>query len=457
MKRQKPTPPAPHAVRRPLLTLALGALLPATLLTACSTESDRATGPRAAADSTANGREVASIAPRALLAHEGGLTLLDTVTGTVLDETEIDGFLRLSSAGDGRHVVVVDSDTFRVYDTGVASERHGDHWHHRVSAARLTGTTYDSPSAGHVVPHDGWTALFSDGTGEFRLIETDAVADPGAKATTHVTGAAHHGVAARLSDGSLLHTEGTEEGRHSVVVRDDDSEIVRTDACPGVHGEAFAAPTVRGDVAVLGCEDGPVVLRDGAFHKVEVDGDYVRNGNLAGHPTSPVVLADHKVDANAELERPTSVGLVDTRTATMRTVELGSSYWFRSLARGGDGEALVLTYDGSLRVLDPETGVESARVPVIAPWREKSEWQQPGPVLQASGNQAYVTDAERGELVVVDLTTAKVVARHDVPQGVTEMAVTTGRPTAAAGETVEHSGAPDHGHDRTDHDHDHDH
>lgn len=427
---------------RPLLTLTLGALLPAALLTACGTESDRST------DATSDGREVASIAPRALLAHEGGLTLMDTITGDVLDETALDGFLRLSGGGDGQHVVIADSDTFRVYDTGVSSELHGDHWHHRVSPARLTETTYDAPHAGHVVPHGGWTALFSDGTGEFRLLESGSLADGKAKATTHSTGAAHHGVAARLSDGRLLQTEGTEEERRSVVVRDGDSEITRSDDCPGVHGEAFAAPTARGDVAALGCEDGPVVLRDGAFHKVEVDGAYVRNGNLAGHPDSPVVLADHKVDPGAELERPTVVSLIDTRTATMRQVELGSSYWFRSLARGGDGEALVLTYDGSLRVIDPETGKEAARVPVIAPWREKSEWQEPGPVLQAAGDHAYVTDAERGELVVVDVAAGTVVARHEIPQGVTEMAVTTGRPVAH-GET--HEVEDEHAHEGHDH------
>ena len=69
-----------------------------------------------------------------------------------------------------------------------------------------------------------------------------------------------------------------------------------------------------------------------------------------------MLLGDYKTDPDAELERPTRVSLIDTRDASLRLVDLGTSYSFRSLGRGPEGEALVLGTDGALHVLDPESG-----------------------------------------------------------------------------------------------------
>lgn len=390
-------------------------------------------------------REVARHAPRVLVAHEGGLTLLDAETGETVVTEEVDGFLRLSDTGDGRHVAVVDGSSFRFFDTGLVTEEHGDHAHRHVIPAGLADTVMPADGAGHVVPHAGTTTFFADGTGEVVTVPTHEVASPDAEATHSRTRAPHHGVALRLSDGTLLTTQGTEAARRTVEVLDADRVIARTRACPGVHGEATAAPSEAGDVVVLGCEDGPVVLRGGTFHKVDAGLPYARTGNLAGHPGSHVVLSDFKTDADATLERPTQVALIDTTAGTLRTVDLGSSYWFRSLGRGADGEALVLTYDGTLRVLDEETGEEIQRIEVIEAWQEKDDWQLPGPVLKTVGDKAYVTDAGTQELVVVDLATGTVERRIELPAAAVEIAVTTG-------EAADHD-ADEHGHDHEGHDH----
>ncbi|QCC76545.1 hypothetical protein E2C04_03730 [Nocardioides daphniae] len=376
--------------------------------------------------------------PRALVAHTEGLLLLDTETGETLDAVEDDAFVRLSETGDGRHVAIAGDAGFRLYDTGLSADQHGDHAHFRTFTPGLLDQVRAAEGAGHVVPHAGRTTFFADGTGEISVVDTDELTDPDAYAE-HRTDAPHHGVALTLADGSLLTTQGTEKERSSAQVIRDGQVVAETDACPGVHGEATAAPIVGDDVVVvLGCEDGPVVLRKGEFRKVEVDRPYVRTGNLAGHPDSPVVLTDWKVDPDADLERPEQVGLLDTRTDTLRTADLGSSYWFRSLGRGPHGEAVVLTYDGTLRVLDEETGKEVARIQAIKPWREKDDWQEPGPVLEVAGSYAYVSDALTNELVVVDLERAEVVRRLDLPHPAVELVVTTGVAADAAG---------DHGHD----------
>lgn len=134
-------------------------------------------------------------------------------------------------------------------------------------------------------------------------------------------------------------------------------------------------------------------------------------------------MADNKTEKDAEFERPTSVSLINTKDYSAKKVDLGSSYWFRSLARGPLGEALVLTYDGKLNVIDPETGEITKKIDAISEWRENEEWQLPGPILKAEDGYAFVTDANKKELVVIDLFEGKEVNRFKLDIKPTEMAV----------------------------------
>lgn len=390
--------------------------------------------------------EVASIAPRVVLSHDGGLVTVDAETGEVVHDENLSGFLRLNNAGDGQHIMVTAGDEFQVYNSGIDAQGHGDHFHYYESDPGLSGIRFKAPHAGHVVVHHGLTNLFADGDGSIQTFTSEHLKDGQPRTETSSTDAAHHGVALELADGTLLTTQGTEETRDTVQVKNGEEVIAETTDCPGVHGEATAAPNEAGDVVVLGCENGPVIYRDGAFHKVTVDQDFVRNGNLAGTETSPIVLGDMKTDPASEQEHPTQVALIDSQEDSLSTVELGSSYWFRSLARGPEGEALVLTYDGELNVIDEQTGEITAEIPVIEPWQEKAEWQQPGPILKAAGSMAYVTDAEHQKLVVVDLQAGEVVNEINLQVAPVEMAVVTGYP-----ETPESATAGQHGED-DDHD-----
>lgn len=401
-----------------------------------------------ASDGTNRRQEVASLTPRVVLTYDGGLMTVDAGSGEVVGTTEHEGFLRLNNAGDGRHVLVSDSDVFRLFDTGLIDQTHGDHSHYYEQAPALTDTALDAPEAAHVVVHEGKTALFADGGGDIQILDSTALSDGVVEADEvekHATEAAHHGVAVPLSDGNLLLTQGTEEARDTVQVVTPEGEVVaETTDCPGVHGEAAAAPTEQGDVISLGCENGPVVYRDGAFHKVAVPENYQRSGNQFGSHDSPIVLADYKTDPDAEQERPTRIGLIDTRTDTIRTVDLGSAYWFRSLARGPEDEALVLTYDGQLNILDAGTGEVLHEVDVVQAWEEPEEWQQPGPAVKVAGDRAYVTDAAAQKLHVVDIAAGTVVDSFDLPEIPNEIAVVDGSPESPSG---------DEGHDHGDHDH----
>ena len=444
-----------------------GLALTALMLSACSAgtaeprnaaASSAAATPAAASPSeeaTGARQEVASLTPRAVLTYDGGLMTVDAGSGEVVATTEHEGFLRLNNAGDGRHVLVSDGDAFRLFDTGLVDRAHGDHSHYYEQDPALTGTALQASEAGHVVVHEGKTALFDDGTGDIQVMDSTAFSDGQVdeqEVTEHAAEAAHHGVAVPLADGNLLLTQGTEEARDTVqVVTPDGAVAAETTGCPGVHGEAAAQPTAQGDVVSLGCENGPVVYRDGAFHKVTVAEGYQRSGNQFGSHDSPIVLADYKTDADAEQERPTRIGLIDTRADSIRTVDLGSAYWFRSLARGPGGEALVLTYDGQLNILDEQTGEVLHEVPVVGAWEEPAEWQEPGPAVEVAGDRAYVTDAAAKKLHVVDIAAGTVVDSFDLPETPNEIAVVTGNPEAPAAAEAGHGG-DDHG-DHEEHDH----
>ena len=446
--------PVGAAGRSRLLALAPLTLVP-LVLAGCGTGTATTAGAPAssAAASPAESKaatEQAASTPRLAVSHDGGVTVLDATTLEPVGDVELPGYLRLNPAGDGRHVAVSSTGGFQLLDVGTWAEPHGDHDHYWTADPALTDVTYAAGEPGHVVVHEGRTVFFDDGTGTFTTVDSADVADPAAEHLDLQTPAAHHGVAVQLTDGSFVVSEGTEEARTGVRVLDaTGAEVSRNDQCPGVHGEAVAAD----EAVVIGCTDGVLVHtggRDGTTTKVQAPDAYGRIGNQAGHEGSPFVLGDYKSDGAAaeadQLERPTRVSVVDTRDASLRLVDLPSSYTFRSLARGEDGEGLVLGTDGSLHVIDPATATVVRSVPVVAPWEEPEEWQEPRPAVRVHDGTAYVTEPATREVHAVDVATGEVFATTTLDAVPDELAIATGEAPHQHG---------DHAHADDEHAHEH--
>ncbi|WP_234415946.1 MULTISPECIES: hypothetical protein [unclassified Actinomyces] len=413
------------------LTLAATTVLTMTL-TACGSPSAGGSGSHSTVEaqapaSSAKPVEVSDVDPRAAIAYDGGIQIVDTSDSTVVADIKKEGFLRLNPAGDGRHVLVSSSEGFEVLDLGMIVKPHGDHNHYYTTTPGLTGSVIAAQTPGHVVTHAGKTAVFDDGTGTVTMFDTKALEDGQLspdELTSFQTNDPHHGVAVPLASGSVLVTEGTEDERHTVHERKADGSIgAESTDCPGVHGEATAQGE---DVASFGCTNGSVVFRDGQFHKVPVPEAYQRSGNQFGSPESPYVLTDYKtvepVDGAAP-EHPTKVGVIDTTDATTTTVELGSAYWFRSFGRGAAGEGVVLTYDGRLNLIDPASAAVTKQVDVVTPWTENENWQEPGPNVKTAGDFAYVTDPTAKKLHLVQISTGKLLSSLDLSVVPNEMAV----------------------------------
>lgn len=360
--------------------------------------------------------EVSSPQARLVATYDGGIVVLDAETLEPVTDIPLEGFNRLNRFGDERNVVVSTPQGFQVLDVGAWTEPHGDHTHSYTTTPRLTDHLYEGEKPGHVVNHSGRTLLFSDGDGQVQDLDNEKLADAAKDsefaapdAVTELT--PHHGVAVALDNGGMVHTEGTEDERSSIVAVDaDGEETARIDECPGVHGEAAAG---NGALA-FGCEDGVVIFKDGEFTKVDSPDDYGRMGNQFGSEESDIVLADYKVDKDAELERPTRISLVNTTTEEIQLVDVEASYSFRSLGRGPEGEALVLGTDGNLRIIDPESGDITSTVQVTEEWEEPLQWQDPRPTLFVQDGKAYATEPDQELLHVVDIASGEVEQSKDI-------------------------------------------
>lgn len=362
----------------------------AATLAACSSGGENA-------DSAGTGKpapaESASAAPGApipeplVVTYDGGLLVLNGETLEVAQDIPLEGFLRVNPAGDEGHVLVTTTEGWRILD---------------AAGGQLTDDTFPGVEAGHVTPHGENTVLFADGTGEITAFDPHALEAGGMPETRNwKTPEPHHGVAVILADGTRVQTLGNPDTRVGAAAFDGDNEIARNEECPGVHGETVAAD----EVVVLGCENGVLTFADGQFTKIPSPTPYGRTGNTRGHEDSPVVLGDMKVDADAEMERPEQFALIDTTTDQMRIVQMpaGVSYWFRSLGRGPQAEALILGTDGNLHVFDPVTGDLVRSIKVTEPWSEPDDWQQPGPAVFTREDAVYVSDPATKQIHLVDV------------------------------------------------------
>ncbi|MCT1889929.1 zinc metallochaperone AztD [Brevibacterium luteolum] len=440
-----------HIPRIPSLLTASAAALSLAVLTGCgSTISDSARQPPEPTERQT--AEAAGPAERIALTYDGGVMVLDAESHEVLGNFEAEGFTRLNAAGDNRHLFLTEGDSFRLLDMGTWSEPHGDHSHSYTTDPLLTDQRIEGSHPGHLINHDGTSVAFFDGTGEIHSFDpAELSADAPIKTEKTQAKEAHHGVAVVRTDGSMIHTVGNEDTRSGVVIRDaDGTDIAGNSDCPGVHGEA----AVKDGVITVGCENGLLIITDDEITKVDSPDEHGRIGNQRGHEDSPVVLGDYKTDPEAEVERPTRVTLTDTTSGKLTLVDLPAAYSFRSLGRGAEGEALVHGTDGTLRVIDPESGTIGTEIPVTGEWEEPKDWQQPQPTVHVSGEHVYVTEPAEKKLHVVDLAAGKVTASIDLPEVPGEIATASGD-VAAGAEEHEHDHEPgrEDGHD---HDHDHD-
>lgn len=214
-----------------LAPLALSACI---ALVACSQPAE--TGVSSSETNTSEARSVAAevTSPQARLVatYDGGITVLDAETLEEITDIPLEGFNRLNPLGDQRTVAVSTPEGFRVLDAGAWTQPHGDHSHSYTTDPQLTEQVFAGDKPGHVVNNAGRTLLFSDGDGIIQELDNEALTAGSQDAELELPDAAdetfeltpHHGVAVALGDGGMVHTEGTEDERSTIVAVDADGE-----------------------------------------------------------------------------------------------------------------------------------------------------------------------------------------------------------------------------------------
>lgn len=202
----------------------------------------------------------------------------------------------------------------------------------------------------------------------------------------------------------------------------------------------------------VGCEDGVLIFDGTEFTKIQAEEEYARIGNLFPAEDSPIFLGDYNTDSEGE-EPMTQVSLVDTASGEISTVDLEAAYNFRSLARGPEGEALVLAEDGQLHVIDPETGELTDQLEILAEWTEPEEWQEPRPAIRVVDDIAYITEPDAQTLHMVDLGSMEIINSAELDFTPNEIAAVDGRAAVGAQEHEGEHEEGDHDDDHSDHDH----
>lgn len=400
-----------HMRRALISAAAIGAVVTLASCSAGGSSPAPASSPDGSAVGTEGGARVA-------ISYEGGILVLDGETLDTIADFASEPFTRLNPAGDDRHVMVTMSEGFQVLDTGAGT----------ADEPELTDTVFTADTPGHVVRHAGKTVLYADGTSDTTIFDSaDLSKADGLPEVETVPGVeAHHGVSVVLEDGTFLTTVGNADGRNGIVAKDaEGKDIASSDQCPGVHGEG----TAKDEIVVFGCENGALIYDDGEITKLDSpDQPYGRMGNAYVSETSPIIVGDYKNDIDAEGYLLSAVTLIDTKAKTLEVVDLpeGVEYTFRDIVRGPDDLAYILSTDGSIHVLDPESGEITDNFPVVEAWEGPVEWQDAHPAIVVTGDVAYVTEPASNSVHAVDLTSGEVLAS-------TELDVTPNEIAPAAG------------------------
>jgi hypothetical protein len=374
----------------------------AVVAVACSAPAQPAEEPHGY---VAGAEEAAEAQPRLVVAGDGAVRVLDLVTEEVHEVARMDG--AGSVAGDGRHAYLGAADgSVRIVDSGSWTVDHGDHVHYYRAAVREIGSVPGgAPVAVHGDPAVTALAL-ADGT--VRLLDR-ARLDEGAVAEL----ATIPGGSAVPYEGHVLVSvrEPGQELGSRVSVHDRAGAQVGTipEPCPQVEG---AAVTRRG--VVFGCADGALLVDD-AFR-----------GEKIPYPR-PVADAERAREfrhrpGSATLTAPAGeagVWVLDVAERTWTFHETGAVVAVNTAGAGTP--LLALTADGVLHALDPASGEELARNPLLA------APVAPEASIEVDTSRAYVNDPAAGVIHEIDYGDALRVARtFDLGGAVTHM-VETGR------------------------------
>ncbi|WP_017547094.1 hypothetical protein [Nocardiopsis prasina] len=332
----------------------------------------------------------------------GQVRLLDLLTEEVTElgeVPEVDGVV-----GDGRFAYLSSSDdgTTEVFDSGVWTVDHGDHNHYYRTGSGHVGSL-NLPGPAQVVTDTALTSVTA-GPGASLLLDRAELED-GTVATADI--ALDEGAIVLPYQGALVTVD--DDGTVRVLDRDGAPQATPDATCTEPDG---AAVTRRG--LVIDCAEGTlhVTEEDGELTASTLSHPGEERGGPFLHRSGSAVLAALPADD--------TVWVLDLAEGEWRSHDRPGAV--AATAVGEEGPLLVLTDDGTLHSLDPETGEEEASTALL----DTVDPELP-PALLADTSRAYVSDPAAGVVHEIDYADDLRVARTLEPGIAPHLMIQTGR------------------------------
>ena len=291
------------------------------------------------------------------------VTDLNSSTVTVLDLTDgtaLGTFSTPAEAGSayaspsGRYGIVIHraENRISVIHSGLRLEDHGDHADLVQGAPYVLNTLNVGREPTHYWAHGDEIAIFNDADGTVAVLN-ERTFGLSLEYTEITTAQPDHGAAVVLSDTILAGYY--DLGRVDAYSRE--GELLESiKGCPGLHGEA-----TLGDTAAFGCEDGVLLIRveDG-----EISSSKVTNpaGAAEGAHVSTVKAHD---DAAVFIGNfGDALAWIDPESETLNVIDLPTTPLRFEFDHEG-AHVVALTADGTLHVLEADSGEAHGHVPVM--------------------------------------------------------------------------------------------
>ncbi|MFM7583093.1 MAG: metal ABC transporter solute-binding protein, Zn/Mn family, partial [Caldilinea sp.] len=404
--------------------------------------------------------EHGDVAPKRIAIADGvdpSVHLLDAGTGEILVSYDVAGPARVYVGADETlaYAVQADGNQVNVIDSGVRFVPHEDHYDLDLTDPALLDFMLDGTTPIHFVVHDDVIAIFNDGDGTAAIFDESAVRGDGEVIIVD-SGRPHHSVAVPMEDVVVISLPNPDDPEAAlpvgVAVRTLDGEEVAVFAeCPGLHGEA----SIGHEAIAFGCTDGVLILERGddlwTTRKIANPADNpdsARVGTLYYNEESGLLVGNWSRQGLA---------LFDLDAGVMTPLVLPVPMWAFTWSEYDPHHLLALTIDGSLHAIDYATGEILASVPVVDAFElpQRGEEGVLRPALIASGDMAYISSPNTGEMVEVHAPHMEVDRRLAVEGAPFSLAAFGAMADPHAGEHMhdhehkneaDHAHADDHGH-----------
>jgi zinc transport system substrate-binding protein len=353
---------------------------------------------------------------RALVADHtnGKLTLIELPSGKTIGHYGVEGPARLKANQSGRLIYVTQGKQGRVnvFDSGISTASHGDHFDVEVKAPKMLGTSFAGGKPSHVNEGNGVVAIFFDETGTAQVVEENALLSGKARFQTIKADLPHHGLTAPLNGHFARSVSQMVDGKAVAwgvdVIKRDGTSVIRSSDCPRLHGEAK-----MGAMSAFGCADGVLFLTETRgrydFQKINYPDNLPKERmvrNLASSRTVKSFVGDFGTDGMVIID-PVTKAFTFTQLPSKRVS------FTRDPLKGE--QAFVMTEEGQLHRLNALTGKLERSLAVTEPYSMEGGWTVARPRLSASGGMVVVSDPAKGKVHLIDGEKMNLIRSIDMP------------------------------------------